>query len=353
MSARLGFNHSNEAMSMNSAISNITMEDLDVIEQEIKVLEDVASSKSRQLEDHVSMIDTVRASIAQMEAEEHAKIIAEERLHLENAQLLEDRATHLSNEVISLDAEMADVEKELSSAVEVQLEIKLDLDMAFADWYKHSEEYFHSQTVYTQASILQSNLPEITRKQESSIILTKELALDESARVLLDIIQESSSASSDCINNWYDELEVLKEKALSYGLYSSNNPGEIIKRLNSVEEALWKLEQNSVKGEIEALVIMMESASEVDSAGLDKDKVSSFREEIKSLQEDAKEYNVYKELLYAWQVLDSVKPQEMQEEENARHARMLAKKQSKLDREEEQIASSVMTHAFNEAIASE
>jgi len=340
MSVKLGFNHYTSKV----AISSITVEDLDVVEHEVTVLEEFVSFKSKQLEDHASMLDSVKASIAQMEAEEHAKIIAEERLHLENAQLLEDRATHLSNEAISLDAEVADVEKELSSAVEVQLEIKLDLDIAFADWYKHSEEYFHSQTVYTQASILQSNLPEITQKQESSIILAKELALDESARVLLDIIQESSSASSDCINNWYDELEVLKEKALSYGLYSSNNPGEIIKRLNSVEEALWKLEQNSVKGEIEALVIMMESKTKVD-----KDTIRDFREEIKSLQDDAKEYNVYTELLYAWQVLDSIKPVEMQEAENQRHARMLANKQEALVREEEHKAHSVMSHAFNEA----
>ncbi|KKM92755.1 hypothetical protein LCGC14_1215270 [marine sediment metagenome] len=67
------------------------------------------------------------------------------------------------------------------------------------------------------------------------------------------------------------------------------------------------------------------------------------------MQDDAKEYNVYTELLYAWQVLDSIKPVEMQEAENQRHARMLANKQEALVREEEHKAHSVMSHAFNEA----
>ncbi len=345
MSVKLGFNYVNNKV----AISSITVEDIAVIKDEVSKLEDIVSSRSKQVADHVSMLDSVRASISLMEDEESRKAAEAERLRLENAQLLEERATHLSSKAVMLDSEVAEVEQELSNAVEVQLEMKLNLDREFADWYSNSQEYFNSHTPYTQANILQSNLPEITKKQEASMILSKELALDESTKNLLDIIKGSASSvkpivSIAKIDNWHVELEVLKEESLSYGLYSANNPGEIVKRLMLIEEALWKLEQSGIKEEIEALVFSMK-----DEASVNKDKISSFREEIKELEEDAKAYKVYNELLYAWQVLDSIKPVEMQEAENQRHAIMLSKKQEQLAIEEEQKENSVMSHAFNEA----
>lgn len=340
----LGFNHHQEKV----AISSITVEDLDIIEREIEVLEEVVSSKSKQLEDHVSMLDSVHASIALMEAEEMAKVAAEEKKHIERAKSLESLATTLSDNVSQIDAKVAIKEEELSQSVSIQLEMKLDLDNDFATWYSYSADYYNAQTVYTKANILQTPVCEVIQKQEASIILSKELALDESAKSLLDIIQESTSSSIIKVENWHNELAALKEKALSYGLYSANTPGEIVKRLIHVEEALYNLEKLGVKEEIEALVSSMKFA-ESDEVSVDKEKIRSFREGIKSLQDDAKEYKVYQDWLHAWQVLDSIKPQEMQEAENQRHARMLSKKQEHLALEEEQKASSVMSHAFSEA----
>jgi len=337
----LGFNHFNNKV----AISSITVEDIAVIEEEVSKLEDIVTSRSKQVSDHVSMLDTVRASIAQMEDEELRKSTESDRLRLENAQLLEERATQLSNEAVMLDNEVANVEDELSCAVKVQLEKKLSSDKAFADWYNNSVDYFISQTPYTQANILQTSLPEITQKQEASIISSKEIALNESATNLLDTIQSPGECISEtAVDMWYNQLESLKEEALSYGLYSSNSPGEIVKRLIAIEEALYNLEKLGVKEEIEALVSSMK-----DEVSVDKDKISSFREEIKVLQDDAKEYNLYKEWLHSWQVLDSIKPKELQEVENQRHARMLDEKKEMLDREEEQKSTSVMSHALSEA----
>lgn len=339
MSVKLGFNHHNDKV----AISAITVEDLDIIEQEVKVLEDIVTSRSKQLDDHVSMLDSVRGSIALMEEQEMKQNAEKERLKIERAKLLEEQATSLSNKITDINAIVATQEDVLATQVGIQLELKLDSDDDFANWYNANTDYFEEQTIYTQANILQSNLAEVITKQQASIILEKVLALDESTKVLLDLIP-SESITDNAIEMLYEELHRLKEEALSYGLYSANQPGEIVKRLSQVEEALWKLEQLEVKEDIEALVFSMESEESVD-----KDKISSFREEIKQLGNDAKEYNLYQDLLYAWQVLDSIKPKELQEEEDARHTRILAKKQEQLALEEEHKATSIMSHAFNEA----
>ena len=344
MSVKFGFNYDNEALSLNSAISNVTIEDLDVIEHEVKVLEDLVASRSKQLQDHVSMLDTVRASITQMEAEEQELAVAEERKHAERVESLEVRATALSNNVIEIDTMVAIKENELSRSLAVQLEMKLDLDNDFRSWHNANIDYFNSQTEYTKANILQEDLAKVIAKQEASIILQQVLALDESTRALLDTVLGCSSPYVAKLDNWYDKLEALQEEALRYGLCSANQPGEIVKRLGQVKESLWKLEQSGIKEEIEALIFSMESETEVD-----KDKIRSFREQIKQLQEDAKEYNAYKELLYAWQVLDSIKPEELQEAEDERHARILAKKQEMLVAEEEHKTNSVMSHALREA----
>lgn len=346
MSVKLGFNFDNKASSLNQAISSITIEDLDVIEHEVEVLEDIVTSRSKQLEDHVSMLESVTASIVAMEEEENSRAIAreeqiaeKERLQIERAQSLEEKATSLSNNVTELDTMVAIKEDKLSKSVEVQLELKLDLDTEFASWYNINVEYFSAQTIYTKANILQSELAEVIAKQEVSIRLHKELALKDNVTNLLALIQAGPATNDFVMESWMESLKDLKEEALKLGLYSSKQPGEIVKHLKMAEEALWELEKAEVKEDIEALVSSMEEAESVD-----KDKISSFREEIKQLQDDAKEYNLYKDLLHAWQILDKIKPEELQEQENQRHARRLVK-------EEEQKSTSVIAHALSEAEA--
>ncbi len=333
-SVKLGFDFNDK----NIAVSSITVEDLNIIEHEVKVLEDLSISKSKQLKDHVSMLESVSSSIASMEAQLLAKEEEEIRLLEEKAIKLEESATVLSNKVIEIDDEVAQTEQELIVKMEVQLELKLLIDNEFASWYNVNSDYFNSQTVYTQANILQSELSAVVKKQEASNRLKEELSLKDNVTSLLADIQESSPNVIK-IDNCYDKLEELREKALNLGLYSSKQPGEIVKALKSVESELWKLEREEVKEEIEALILSIEFEESVD-----KDKIKDFREEIKGLQEAAKEYNLYKDLLYAWQVLDNNKPKELQEAENARHARRLALS-------EEQKSNSVIAHALSEAQA--
>ena len=341
MSVKLGFN-----LDLNSAKSSITVRDLDIVEEEIKVLEDLVTSKSKQLEDHVSMLESVSAGIVKMEEEELKRIAEEERLLIERAQSLEAQATSLSNAVLDIDREVTVKEKELEHIVSQSLEKCLVVDKEFASWYHTNSEYFNTQTTYTQARILESDLAEVKKKQQASIRLSKELALKENASSLLGKISITASEpklSHRERDSWYEQSEALKDEALSLGLYSAKQPGEIVKCLVLIEEALWKSEQAVVKEEIEALIFCMESEESMNEASsVVEEKVSSYREEIKQLEDDAREYNLHSDLLYAWQVLDSIKPVELQEQENERHARRTAFSV-------EQKSTSVIAHAIAEA----